>query len=123
VKHAWKTESARDVAYRSIVLEAKREQQAVSGGELGECLCKGELELVAAEACVWGVCFCRKPIRIDFVGNEILESSSCRSILLPISILAARASVALSKEIENEPAGNDHKPRRELYIRPGDVRP
>jgi hypothetical protein len=66
--------------------------------------------------------FIDQQVRVDLLGDELLEPSSRLVFLKTIGLLAARSSVSVAEVVEDESSGDDDEPRREFYLRVGGVR-
>jgi hypothetical protein len=122
VKDRRKAERASNLPNRSLVLEAKGEEQSIGRVEFIECLTQGALEIAAADGLV-GVC---SRVRSQLVGIQLftektLESPSRPLLVLPVAVFTSRATVAGAYVIDDQPSNNDDQPRRELCTGFGSV--
>jgi hypothetical protein len=123
MKNTGKVEHPRDLAHWPLVLEAKREQQPIVGTQLGDSSGERCANLLSPNLGVSVGCrFVEQQVRVDFLGNELLEPSSRLLFLLTIGLLASRSAVSVAEVVEDESSGDDDEPRREFYLRVGDVR-
>jgi hypothetical protein len=111
VEYAREPDGPRNLPYRALVLESKREQQAIGRIKLFDRSSECELELLSPDSGIGLVIrLTYEAVWLDFVGDEIFESSACPVLLLPILLFTTRASVTPAKVIEHESAGDDDKP-------------
>lgn len=123
MKYGGEAEHPGDLTDWSLVFKAECEQQAVLRFQLRDRSGKGCYQLLPAYFCVGRTRrFIDQQVRIDFLGDELLEPSSRPVFLLTIGLLAARSSVSVAEVVEDESSGDDDEPRREFYLRVGDVR-
>jgi hypothetical protein len=124
VKYGRKAEHPGDLTDWSLVFKAEYEQQAIVRIQLRDRSGKGYYQLLPA---YFGVGrtrrFIHQQIRIDLLGDELLEPSSRLVLLLTIGLLTARSSVSVAEVVEHESSGDDDEPRREFYLWVGDVSP
>src|SRR4051812_42562264 len=112
VKYGGEPEHSRDLAHRAIILEAEYEQEPVVGTQFRDRPGKSCCQLLAADLCVRVARgFVEQEIRIDFLGDELLEALSGLVFLLTIDLLATRPSVFLAKVVEDQSSGDDDEPR------------
>jgi len=111
MEYAREPESLPNLPYRALVLEPKREQQAVGSIQLFDRSSECELELLSPNSGIGLVIrLTHQAVGLDFVGDEIFESSACPVFLLAILIFTTRASVTLAKVIVHESSGDDDEP-------------
>ena len=111
MEYGRKTESPGDLAHRTFVLEAEREEQSIGGIQLLERSGKRALELLLANGSVGlALRFTEQLVGVNCLANKILESSPRSLILLTLYVVTARATVTLAEVIENQPPSDDDQP-------------
>ncbi len=111
VEYGGEPEGPRNLPHRALILEPKREQQAIGSIQLFERSTECQLQLLSANAGIGFVIrVTYQPVGLDFVGDEIFEPSACQVFLLPILIFATRASVTLAKVIVHQSSSDDDEP-------------
>jgi hypothetical protein len=111
VKYGREAEHPGDLTDWSLVFKAEYEQQAIVRIQLRDRSGKGYYQLLPA---YFGVGrtrrFIHQQIRIDLLGDELLEASSRLVLLLTIGLLTARSSVSVAEVVEDESSGDDNEP-------------